>query len=381
MLAGLFFMLVLLAYERYARRRGAGRYLLVAAVLALGLMAKPMLVTAPFVLLLLDYWPLGRLRPAGPAAGRSRPPVPWGRLLGEKAPLLALSAASSALTFLAQQQGGTVAQLKKFSLAERLANTLVSYAGYLGKTVWPSSLAVYYPYPSAAPPWWKVTGIVLLLLLASLIAVRWLIRRPYVGVGWFWFLGMLVPVIGWVQVGEQALADRYTYLPAVGLRLLLAWGMPEVLRRADLPAALGRGACRVVLGALAEVTVGAVARWKDSEALLRHTLAVTSDNWFIHYGLGVQLVEQGRSEEGAGHLEEALRLSPGYPDALFKLGLAYCSLGRFDAAVASYDAALRRQPGWIEAHENLGMLLFQIGRQTEGERHLAEARRLRQSRD
>lgn len=414
-LSGLMFMLVLLAYERYARRRGVARYLLVAALLALGLMAKSMLVTVPFVFLLLDFWPLGRLRPRTPStrgAGSSRTgSTTLGRLLVEKVPLLVLSGVSGIVTVLAQKAGGAVTELGEIAFGVRLANALSAYLAYIGKTVWPHPLAVYYPHPLTTPPWWKIAGVVLVLLLVTSAAVRWWLRRPCLAVGWFWYVGMLVPVIGLVQVGEQALADRYTYLPGIGLTLILAWGMPVIFRFLRVrPAVIAAGAS-LMLGVLLVLTALQAGRWKDSETLFRHTLAVTSNNWLIHnnlagaladkgkfpeaiaqyqevlafqpndfsahYNLGVVLADMGRFSEAITHDQEALRLRPAKPEAINNMGLALSGVGRLDEAIGHFQRALSIRPDFPEVHNNLGIALDRVGRREEAVQHYREAVRQR----
>ena len=244
-LSGFFFMLILLAYSRYVRRGGGRNYALVLALFILGLMSKPMLVTVPLVLLLTDVWPLGRTELAAPEDGSDWNPLPWRGLLLEKIPLLLLSATSAVMTLIVQQK--TISSLDILPFADRLSNALVSYVTYLAKTLWPASLAVYYPYPEAIPPW-KPLGAAALLLVVSLAVVLQLRRRPFLALGWFWFIVMLVPVIGLVQVGRQAMADRYTYLPLIGPFVMAVWGMEGAARNRPL---LQKGACAASLALLA----------------------------------------------------------------------------------------------------------------------------------
>ena len=363
-LSGLFFMLVLLAYERYARRRGRGRYALVALLLALGLTAKPMLVTLPFVLLLLDRWPLGRAR-AGRAAGTA-----WGPLLLEKAPLIALCLASSVVTFLAQRAGEAVVPLAVSPLPGRLATAVVSYAAYLEKTIWPTALAVFYPRP-AEIPWWHVATALAALALLSWAALRAAKHRPWAFSGWWWFAGMLVPVIGVVQVGEQALADRYTYLPGIGLALIAAWGAPEAARRLRLRASAARGAAALALCALAVATATQAERWRSAEALLRHSLAVTRGNWMAHVNLGALLARQGRWDEAREHYLETLRLDAVPASVFNNLGSTLVEQGRVAEALDMFREAIRTDPRHGGAHFNLALALSRLGRGGEA---LAEYR-------
>jgi tetratricopeptide (TPR) repeat protein len=351
-LAGLFFALVLLAWERYARRGGARRYALAAAALALGLAAKPTLVTAPLVLVLLDVWPLGRWRPGD---GWRR----LGRVLAEKAPLLAFSAASSVTVYLAQKRGGGMSALGP-GPGVRLANAVVSYGAYLGKTVWPTDLAPYYPYPQAIP-WGELALAAVALAAISALAWRHWRRRPWLAVGWLWFCGALVPMIGLVQVGSQAMADRATYLPAVGLAVAIAWSAGEAARVRHREAAAGAVALGV-LAALSAVTAGQVGRWRDGETILRHTLAVTRDNWLVSNNLGALLAQQGRYDEAVALIEESIRLSPGNPDARYNLGLTLEGAGRLAEAASAYHEVLRLKPADRASREKLAQVLEQLER-------------------
>ena len=303
-LSGLFWMLALLAYVHYARRPSLGRYLLVALAMALGLAAKPMLVTLPCVLLLLDLWPLGRrgLR----------------RLILEKIPLFALSAASCAATLSYQET--SLAPLEALPWDLRFSNAVVSYATYLGKAFLPRDLAVFYPFPAEIPVW-KAAGAAALLLLLTGLALWRARRSPWLLVGWLWFLGTLVPVIGLVQVGRQAMADRYTYLPFIGLFLAMVWGAAELVERRDVfRPVLGALSVLAILG-LAGMTRAQVRHWQDSVALFRHALAATGDNHLARRGLAKALAAQ---KEGAhGHAvreaqprdeEDGRRLRPEAPD-------------------------------------------------------------------
>jgi tetratricopeptide (TPR) repeat protein len=375
-LSGLFFMLALLAYERFARRGGTGRYLLVVVLMALGLMAKPMLVTMPFALLLLDFWPLGRMRAAAAGGGSAEERAALRRLVIEKLPLFGLCAVSGAVTFLAQSAGAAVRGLTIYSPVLRLTNALVAYAGYLGKTLWPSSLAIFYPHPLAVPPWWKLAGAFLLLALVTLIAVRSRKRRPHLAVGWLWFLGLLLPVIGLVQVGAQAMADRYTYLPTIGLSLLLAWSVPAAPRAHPLPRMAAAGAA-ALLGALLVMSVVQAGRWRNGETLYRHTLAVTSGNWLIHNNLANILYNSERYEEAVPHYQETLRWRPNYAAALQNLGITLTHLGRFDEALALFAKALEVEPDNPDILDNLGYTLIQAGRPAEAIPPLERALRLR----
>jgi len=376
-LSGLFFMLVLLSYERYIRHGGVRRYILVVILFALGLMSKPMIVTVPFVLLLLDVWPLGRTPLAPPVDGSDRKLVPWRHLFLEKVPLLGLTLGSCTITYIAQQRGDAISDFESLSFGARMSNALVSYVGYLGKALWPSSLAVFYPHSLISLPWWQTAGSTIILITITL-AVLLRLGRSYLAVGWFWFLGMLVPVIGVVQVGSQAMADRYTYLPLIGLFTAAVWLLADTTP-ANLPhRAKILGVFTITI--LAVLSVGSrsqVNNWKNSLTLYSHTLSVTSDNWLIHYNLGLALDREGRSDDAIAHFREALRINPDHAEAHNNLGVALEKVGRTDEAITHYTEALRLRPNYALAHNNIGVSLKKLGRMEEAVAHFREALRIR----
>ena len=379
-LSTFFWLLTMWAYVWYAERPGSGRYLLILVCFSLGLMAKPMLVTLPFVLLLLDYWPLGRLplKGPGPAAASPKPGpgVTLKRLVWEKSPLLVISALSSVVTFYAQKEGRTISSLQAVPIPHRLANAMVAYVSYLGKMFWPAPLAVLYPLPSNLPMWQgPAAGLALAVL--TLWALRQARRHPYLPVGWLWYLGTLLPVIGLVQVGEQAMADRYTYVPFIGLFIMVAYGMADLGARWRVPRLLLPVGAGVVLSALMACTWMQVSYWRDSISLYEHTLKVTRRNPTIHYNLGVALAAQGKRDQAVSHYAEALRLKPDYPEAHNNLGLALAAQGKMDQAVAHYAEALRLKPDYAEAHSNLGVALAAQGKLDQAVAHYAEALRLK----
>ncbi len=351
-LSGLFFMLTLGAYVSYVRHPfSLVRYLAVVLLFALDLMAKPMVVTLPLVLLLLDYWPLGRTAlPPHPSSPRRLL-----RLVVEKLPLLVLSAASSIVTPLAQRRA--FAGLDILPLSSRVTNAVVAYVAYLGQFFCPMGLAAYYPHPEGALPAWQVAGAVLLLVGITAAALACRRRCPWLPVGWFWYLGMLVPVIGLVQVGGHSMADRYTYLPQIGLAVALAWGAKHVLgswpRRDWL--------CGVVSALLVAVLMGCAWRqtsyWRDSETLWNRALDCTSRNALAHGNLGSALYKQGRVAEAIDHYREVLAITPDEVVANNNLGLALCREGLADEAVVPLRKALRLNPQYAEAHFNLGNAL------------------------
>jgi tetratricopeptide (TPR) repeat protein len=373
LLSVFFALLTVWAYARYVERPGVARFVVVGLCLALALMSKPMLVTLPFVLLLLDYWPLRRLGLPPERDGAARRAA---ALLAEKAPLLALSAAASAIAVLAVGGHVTVGHLEPFPAGTRVANALVSYAKYLGTTLWPSGLAAFYPYPSAFATV-EVLGATVALCGASALALATARSRPYLVVGWFWFLGTLVPVVGLVQAGSQAMADRFTYFPHIGFLVALAWGLYETARRRR---SLARplAACTVlVLGALGFCTYRQVQHWRDSKTLFTRALEVTTGNWLAYNNLGDALVKEGRLAEAAACFEESLRLLHANPDAHYNLGVVRAGQGRVAEAAVHYRAALHFDPTSANAHNNLGLVLLAEGRAEEAARELAETLRLR----
>ena len=368
-LSAFFWIMTMWAYAGYAEKKGHQKYLWVIIFFTLGLMSKPMVVTLPFVLLLLDFWPLGRLRP--PFFGTEAR-----ALVLEKIPLFVLSAASSVITFLVQRGGGAVGSLDVLPLPLRLANILVSYASYMGKMVWPQHLAVYYPFLENLPLW-EVAASALLLIGITLLAIKFGPKHPYLPVGWFWYLGTLVPVIGLVQVGAQAMADRYTYIPLIGLFLIVAMGVPEGLtrwrHRKNLVVFCGSAALAVLI----VVSRAQVSYWQDSIRLFEHTLAITSDNYLIHNNLGNALERSGRIEEAIAHYKETLRIKPDNARTYFNLGNALSRRERADEAIRCYREALRLKPDYAEAHNNLGNVFERLGDRQEAMVQYREALRLK----
>ncbi len=359
-LSGLCFGLTILGWVRYAERPGAGRYLPVALAMALGLMAKPMLVTLPFVLLLLDYWPLGRLRGAG---GGARPdPARLRRALLEKLPLFTLALAAAVTTFAVQRATGAMADGEALPFGWRVANALDAQVFYLGRSLWPSGLAAFYPHPGSELPLWRpLTGAALLLGLTAL-ALREAARRPYLIVGWLWYAGMLLPVSGLVQVGLQARADRYTYLPLIGLSIAAAWGVADLLGRGRRSRALLAAVGVLAVAALAGAARLQVAHWRDTRALFSRAVAVTRDNYLAHQALATLLLHDGRADEAALHFREALRIKPRWPGAHFGLAEALAQQGDREAALARYEEGLRLAPRHARGRIGYGETLAGAGR-------------------
>jgi tetratricopeptide (TPR) repeat protein len=340
-------------------------YLLALLFFALGLMSKPMLVTTPFVLLLIDYWPLNRLRLATLKTERATAL----RLVLEKVPFFALSVASSVITFLVQRKGGAVSTALTFG--ERIANALVSYARYLEKMFWPDDLAVLYPHPGHWP-FWEVLACGGLLLIVCVVVVILGRRRPYLIMGWFWFLGTMVPVIGLVQVGIQSMADRYTYVPLIGLFIMVAWGINDLLAE-RLPTAwraavFGLGAAMALVGC-AWVSARQIGFWKNSENLFQRTVRVTRNNYLAHNNLGFYFSGKGRIAEAMEQYRLSLKINPAYEDALNNLGYALAGQRKFAEAIPLYEAALRIRPKHAEVHNNLGNALSETGKIDDAIQH------------
>ena len=370
LLCGFFWILTMLAYARWVRRGGVARYLAVVASMAFGVFAKPMIVTLPLALLLLDSWPLGRLRHRGEIAPR----------LWEKAPLFLLSALSAWMTVRAQSSLGATASLERFPLDGRIANALTAYAAYLRQTVWPRGLAAFYPHPATIGeriPASSVLAAVALLGGISAVATTQRRRRPWAVVGWLWFLGTLVPAIGLVQVGSQARADRYTYLPLMGLFVLFAWGLGELAERGDRWRAGVIVGASVGLLACAALTWVQTGYWRDSERLYRRALAVTEKNWLAWNNLGVVLLDRGDPGAALGAFGHAVEFDPSYAEGWLNVGLAREQLGESETAEQAFRQGLRldasNPDGWLD----LGRFLQGAGRFAEAEAALENVLRRR----
>jgi Flp pilus assembly protein TadD len=376
-LSTLFWMLTLGAYLLYVRRPGVGRYLAVVVCLLLGLLAKPMLVTLPCVLLLLDYWPLGRLRLGGRLPSRVKSTRPQateglGRLLSEKLPLFALAAGSCLVTWYAQRAGGAVQSLSRLPLEMRLANAVVACVGYLEKMVFPINLAVYYPHPRDSLTADQITGAGLFVIAATVFALVTVRRLPYFFVGWFWYVGTLVPVLGLVQVGNQAMADRYTYVPLIGVFIVLAWGLPDLLARWRLAEVVLVPVTAVFLGFCFWLTWLQVSFWQDSATLWHHAEEFTNGNAVAHNHLGAiyQMVQQ--MEEAEFHYREAIGIDSSDPSAYSNLGWLLLAQGKVKEAGEHFEAALQLDRNFGPSYNGLGHARV---RQGNGEEAVADFRR------
>ncbi len=386
-LSAFFFMLTLWAYARYAEVQSpkskvqslnSGVWYVAALVLfALGLMSKPMLVTLPFVLLLLDYWPLGRFQ-----LSTATPPLPAAaqrstlrRLAVEKIPFFALSALSCVLTFLVQRACGAMTPLAKTPFELRVANALVAYARYLGKTFWPAKLAVFYPYSPLSVDSWQVMGAALLLLIATVAIVLAARKQPCLLIGWLWFLGTLVPVIGLVQVGKQALADRYAYLPHIGLFILIVWGAAAIVARLRRPRLISVVAAGLAVTGCGIITSHQLSYWRDTKTLFQHAVAVTSRNFVAYAVVGNALVEEGKLPEAIEQCRKSLEIAPDYPEAHNTLGNIYGKQGKYDEAIASYRSAAT-DLSYADPRNGMADILIKQGKFAEAEAQCREALQL-----
>jgi tetratricopeptide (TPR) repeat protein len=367
-LSAVFFMLTLWAYVRYADAPAIGRYLIVTVIFAFGLMSKSMLVSTPVVLLLLDYWPLGRIQKSNVRSQKSKGSGRWsvvGGLLIEKIPLLILSTAAGVITFILQKRA--TGAIPPLPWLWRVQNAFVSYVIYVWKTLWPTNLAVFYPHPNDTLAIWEVIFAILLLLAITAAAIVFRSQRPYLLTGWFWYLVMLVPVIGLVQVGEQGHADRYTYLPHIGLFLLVVWLAADVAAVRQSRPRFTMAAAIVIVVALACAAFVQTSSWRNSETLWSHALAVTSDNDVAHNNLGYLCDARDEVDKAISHFETALRIRSGKQDPHYDVGSAFMQMnlanalarkGQSDEAMVHYNEAIKLQPYYADAYYNRGNVLF-----------------------
>tara|TARA_Y100001960_G_scaffold80468_1_gene85909 strand:- start:316 stop:2319 length:2004 start_codon:yes stop_codon:yes gene_type:complete len=415
-LSTFFWLLTMWVYISYVNNPSIKKYLWLALFFALGLMSKPMLVTLPFVLLLLDYWPLRRwnIQNTNGSIEQTTNSVPLSRLILEKIPLLLLVIGSIITTLIAQQMSGAVKSLDVFSLKERFINALISYLSYLQKMVLPSNLSVFYPYPEGSLPVWKGVLCGMVLVGITILAVKRIRKAPYFMVGWFWYLGTLVPVIGIVQVGAQAMADRYAYVPLIGIFIILAWGISGLLEKWDkrkkvLPIAAG-----VVILILMVVSWVQASHWKNSITLFKHSISVTENQYpslaVVYNNLGQALAKKGNIGAAITHYKTAIKINPNYANTYNNLGailakqeflteaithyktaikinpnsaMAYNNLGHafgkkgdIGAAITHYKTAIKLDPNLVKAYVNLGAILSKTSRFEEAKTYYKEAIRV-----
>jgi len=394
-LSTFFWMLTMGAYVFYVEKRELKRYFLVLLFFILGLMAKPMLVTLPFVLLLLDYWPLQRFQEIKPAHNiqtevfksvssdkqkekskkkhamkgsleAKKPADPEYKraliypLLQEKIPLFVLVILSSIVTYIAQQKGGAVQSIDAFPLGVRIGNAFVSYITYIAKMIWPSNLAVFYPHPGSWPLW-QVLGSILLLVAVTLAVFRMAKRFPYLATGWLWYTGTLVPVIGIVQVGGQVMADRFTYIPLIGLFIMAAWGVPDLLKKWSYRKEVLLASSAASILCLSVITWTQVGYWQNRIALFDHTLKVTGYNWLVYNNRGVAYNGLGNYRQAIEDYGRAIEIKPDYAEAHYNRGNAYNGLGNYRQAIQDYNKAIEINPGYAGAYNNRGVAYNGLG--------------------
>ena len=375
-LSTFFWFLTLWAYAGYVEKKKIGAYLLVVLFLALGLMAKPMLVTLPFVLLLLDFWPLKRWGDTQ-AGSRTLKTETLASLVKEKIPLFILVVGASVTTYMVQKSGGAMRSTEFSSLYSSTANALVSYLEYLGKMAWPRGLSVFYPHPGNALPVWKAMICGLVLVGITVWVVRAIRCAPYLAVGWLWYLGTLVPVIGIVQVGEQAMADRYMYIPLIGIFIAIAWGLAELVKNGKQKLL----SLLVFIFILAALTWTQASHWKNGITLFEHAILVTKNKTpsfvIVYNNLGHALASEKRYEEAVMQYRQAIKINPFYSKAHNNLGHALSELKRYDEAIERYRQAISIEANYAEAYNNLANALGKEGKLKESIAYYNEAIRFK----
>jgi len=359
-LSTMFWLLATAGYIRYARKSSALWYIVTMLLFALGLMAKPMLVTLPFVFLLLDYWPLERFRTKNIHEESVESKGLYGLII-EKVPFFILSAGSSVVTFMVQLSGGAVEKMDVTPLKFRFANSIVAYTKYIGKMFWPTDLAIFYPHPGKSLPLWQVGTSFLLLVTVSVLIIRYKDKYKYLPVGWLWYLGTLVPVIGMVQVGAQAMADRYSYVPFIGLFIIVSWLVPELLQKWKNRNILLGITSAVILCVLSVLTYFQVGYWQNSRILFEHTLKVTENNHIALSHVAESLRKDGRLDEAIELNRKGLQIQPGYFFAHIGLGRAFMEKKQFDKAIVHFTSALKERPDDFNILSCLGIAYGQRG--------------------
>lgn len=376
-LSGFFWMLTIATYIRYSQRRSFGRYLPVIFVFALGLMAKPMLVTLPFVLFLLDYWPLDRMqlfhqkdeKEQSKSHYRGQSKISTLYLIAEKIPLVILAVFSSVITYFVQRSSGATAYIESVPLFLRVSNAITSYVAYIFKMIYPKNLAAFYPHPAYMEHTVSriillsvVSLIVLIVITSAVIYTVWRGRNRWFATGWLWYVGTLVPVIGLVQVGGQSMADRYTYLPSIGFFIIIAWGAVELSNRWRFPRFGLAATAGIVLVLLMMCTRIQVKHWKNTFTIAEHSIRVTKNNFAMHSILGIALNEKGRFEEAIVHLDETLRVNPRHFTAYNTKGLALIGMGRIEEGIAVFHEILKIWPNSHKTYNNLGVTYGRQGK-------------------
>ena len=357
LLSTLFWMFTTLVYIRFTEKPGLRRYLLILVIFVLGLLSKPMLVTLPCVLLLLDFWPLHRTRFSGHDPSR-KPGIAMGRLVLEKVPMLALSALSVYMSTFSLRHYGDLVGVESVDMKARIANAIVSYVAYLGKMVSPVNLTCYYPFPVEISLG-KTAGAFILLIAVTGMAIRWIRRYPFILVGWLWYLGTLFPVIGLMQAGLwPAIADRFTYIPLIGIFTIIAWSGAEICKKAGRARIWLTVTGIILVFTLIPLSHKQVGYWKNSITLFSHAIAVTSNNYLSHYALGYAYERKGMVDEAIRHYNAALDINPNEVDVHYNLAILLASKGDYPNATRHYEEVLRIEPTDAQAHNNLGNLYF-----------------------
>jgi tetratricopeptide (TPR) repeat protein len=372
-LSAFFWFLTLITYAEFTEKRKPALYFLALLFFMLGLMSKPMLVTLPVVMLLMDFWPLDRFRPGDRETGLSQLFRRGITLIKEKIPFFACSLASCIVTMYAQT--AAMSDLDVVSVPLRIGNALIAYVKYIGNMLWPHDLAMLYPYPRSLPLWQAISSL-LVLLLVSGATVRSGRKYPYLAVGWFWYLVTLLPVIGLIQVGSQSMADRYTYIPLIGLFVMAAWGVRDLTKNLPYREGILALLASAVIITSAALTWQQTGYWRDSMTLYRHTLLVTTDNYLIHYNMGLTLERQRDMDGAIREYQETLRINPGYKQAHGSLGTVLDGKGELDAAMQEYHEALLIDPDYKDVHNNLGLALSHKGDLDGAIREYREALRI-----
>jgi Flp pilus assembly protein TadD len=373
-LSTFFWILSMWAYVRYVRQPEKKRYFLLILFFILGLMSKPMLVTLPFVLLLLDFWPLSRFQSTTKESNNFSYKTLTSLVL-EKLPLFVLTAVSSFVTFFVQQHGGAIKSLEAVPMDLRIVNALFSYLSYLGKAIWPQNLALIYPYPSISIIW-QITLSVPVLICISILTIKLARSFPYLTTGWLWYLGTLVPVIGLVQVGNQSMADRYTYISFIGIFIIVAWGMADIFSRWQNQKTLLALLAGIVIASFMVCTCFQVQKWQNSITLLKHAINVTYNNSMAHYTFGHALDQQGRLEEAVLQYNKAIKIRPEFAMAHNNLGAALSRKGELKEAIYHFNEAVNIHPDYATAHNNLATVLLTQGKFEEALSHYREAIRI-----
>ena len=381
-----FWILTMWAYARYTVHPTFWRYLSVFLLLALGLMSKATIVTLPFVLLLMDYWPLGRFKireslnhnesQTHQSVNIDTQKSITFHLILEKIPFLALAISVIILTLIAQQKIGAVKSFEFYPLTHRFANALMAYIGYIGKTIWPHNLAFFYPYPDIIPNL-KTVWAGLLLIFISFLVIWKTYKYPYLAFGWLWYLGTLIPVIGLVQIGAHAMADRYSYTPIIGLFVIIAWGIPDVLKTWVHRKLFFVASAISILSVLMICSRLQLRSWANSTTLFEHAIEVTRNNYKAHHNLGVVLTRQKKHEKAILHYYEAIRIKPDFAKAHYNLGVAFAYNDKFNEAITHFSRALLEKPDYFEAHCNLGVALAAKGLKKKAVFHFSEAIRIK----